>query len=161
MDVLGSARAFCDLVADARQWKFPGYWSGSAFRRHPCGVIEGAMKLTNEWSTFNYCCIQITDGDGWSNDYSRDSFGHGDPHPRPLDGHHAVVVWNSGRWSSDEFRQALESKVRDLVERIQAHVASAKDKAAKERETAEAAARDRRRQVELAALARVQGGARP
>ena len=157
-DLLASSGAFCDLVAAARRWKFKGHWSGSAYRRHPCGVIEGSIKLTNHWSTFNYCSIEITDGDGWSTDYSRDPFGSGSPYPAPKEGFHSVMVWENGRWVSEEFRQALETEVRDLLGRIESHVASEKRKEREDRESEAEQARERSRGIELAALARCRGG---
>lgn len=160
VDVLASASAFCDLVAASRATKFPGYWEGSAYRRHPCGVIQGAVKLTNEWTTSNGCEIAITDGDGWSSNFCRDSFANGNPHPKPLSGSE-VIVWRSGRWASDEFRAALEPTLVELVERMQAHVSAAKAAADAARDSDLEASRMRRREIERAALARVQGGARP
>lgn len=154
VDVLSSASAFCDLLAAARFAKFPGHWSGSAYRRHPCGVIEGAVKLTNEWNTNNYCSIEITDGPGWSRDYGNDSFGQRDPHPAPLQGN-AVVVWSDGRWKSEAFRSALEPQMQALVLRMQSHVAEAAAKRDAEALEANRVARERRESIAAAALANV------
>jgi hypothetical protein len=152
---LSSSDAFCKLTAAARFRKFPGYWQGSAFRRHPCGVIAGAIKLTNHWHVDNSCAISITSGDAWTRP-DNDSFGHGDPYPRPANGGE-VTVWECGKWRSDEFRNALEPKVLDLLTRMAAHVTQAE---AAEQE-AEAQRREKaavaRRELKLAAISRATG----
>ena len=159
VDYLATAEAFCNLVARARTAKFPGHWSGSAFRHHPCGVIEGLMKLTNEWHVDDYCSIAITDGEGWSRDYCTDSFSRcGNPCPQPINGSE-VVVWRNGRWVNDRFRQALEPKARDLLGRMEAHVAAviaAKAEAQEQAKRAEAAERAR---IAEAAIAKATGAA--
>jgi hypothetical protein len=124
---LKSPSLFCNLLSDARSARFPGYWSGSAFRSHPCGVIEGTIKMTNHWRTDNSCDIAITDGEGWSRDYSTDSFGHGSPHPQAIGGK-AYRVWDHGRWLNDEAKATLEQRVTDLLTRMAEHVANVRAK---------------------------------
>lgn len=154
-NAMASSAAFCNLVAAARVCRFPGYWEGSAFRRHPCGVIEGAIKLTNHWHVDDHCDIAISSGTGWTRP-ANDSFGHGDPHPRPINGGE-VVVWRCGQWKTEEFRAALEPKVLALLTCMAEHVERAEAAAqAAEAERIEKAAAARR-QIEVAAIAAATG----
>lgn len=108
------ASLFCEILNSARVHKFPGYWEGSAFRDHPCGIIKETIKLTNNWSTYDYCSVQITDGSGWSDDYCRKSCAHGNPHPKPIDGT-AICVWRNGDWVNDEFKERLEPIILNIL----------------------------------------------
>lgn len=153
----GSASEFCSLLAAARFHKFPGSWSGSAFRHHPCGVIEGTIKLTNEWNVNDYCSIAITDGDGWRNDYCTNSCAYGNPNPRPQNGVE-IVVWREGRWVSKELREALEPRVNDLLQRMRAHVEDSIERQKTEQKQAVALASAEQAARTKAAIARAQGG---
>jgi hypothetical protein len=155
---LKSSAVFCDLTGAARVRKFPGYWEGSSFRRHPCGVIEGVVKLTNHWHVDNHCDVQITDGSGWDRRVSQDSFGHDSPYPKPMGGAE-VTVWQSGRWRSDEFREALEQKLLDLLTRMARHVDEAEERERAAEEARRVKAAEERRARELAAIAKATGSA--
>jgi hypothetical protein len=154
---LTSAYLFCNLTSAARSRKFPGYWEGSAFRRHPCGVIEGVIKLTNHWHVDNHCDVQITDGSGWDRRVSQDSFGYDSPHPKPIGGT-SVTVWSGGQWSREDFRQALEPKLLDLLTRMAQHVAEAEERERIAQEEANAKRAAERRALEEAAIAKATGG---
>jgi hypothetical protein len=150
---LTSSHTFCNLLAQARQYKFPGWWDGSAFRRHPCGVVQGTLLLTNHWHVDDHCDVQITDGGGWNMRVSHDSFGHDSPHPKPLGGV-AVKAWHCGKWADSEFREALEPKLLDLLTRIARHVQEAEERervAQQERNAAFAAEAAARKRAALAA----------
>lgn len=144
-DALLSPSVMCNLLNAARCARFPGYWEGSAFRSHPCGIISGVIKFTNDWHCDDYCSIAITDGE-WSRDFCRDSRAYGDPHPRATNGN-AVSVWSgcgkSARWASEEMRAKLESKLLAVLTSAAEHVeAHAQRKAAEERAKTEARAID-------------------
>jgi len=138
----------CDLLADCRTHGVPGWWDGSAFRSHPVGLIVGTIKFTNQWRTDNGCDIQITDGDGWDLRVCQDSWGGGSPHPKPINGS-AVTVWERGSWRSDEFREALQARVLEILTSAAEHIETARQekkraaeaKAARAKEEADAAAR--------------------
>lgn len=153
---LKSQSAFCKLLAEARQLGFSKCWSGSAYRSHPCGIIDGTIKMTNHWHVDDDCTIAITDGDGWSLDICRDSFANGNPHPQPIKGT-AIAVWSCGRWKSPEYEQALKERVLSILVAAAEHIdrvqAAKAEKAAKEAE-------ERRQQfkaAEAAALAKAAG----
>lgn len=151
---LSGASQFCHLTAAARQYKYPLCWSGSAYCHHPCGIIDGTIKFTNDWHTSDSCSIQITDGSGWSGNYSRNSFGHGNPEPQPIDGH-SVTVWSSGKWRSEEFRERLESKCLSILEKAAAFVATKSAAEVAENERKQVEITERRRLIEEAALAKI------
>jgi hypothetical protein len=155
---LKSSAVFCDLTSAARVRRFPGYWEGSAFRRHPCGVIEGVIKLTNHWHVDHTCDVQITDGSGWDRRVSDDSFGHGDPYPKPLGGV-GVTVWSNGSWRDREFQEALEPKLLDLLTRMARHVDEAEERERVVEGERQAQAAAERRAREIAAIAKATGSA--
>lgn len=104
---LTNARAFCDLLAEARHCKAPGWWDGSSYRSHPCGLVADTIKFTNFWHVDNMCSIEITDGLGWGvANVSQDSFGHRSPHPAPIEGA-ALRVWWCGQWADAAYKEAL------------------------------------------------------
>lgn len=106
---------FNQILARARSAKVPGAWSGSAFRRHPCGLLVGNMRLANHWHVDDYCSIVIGTTNKWSS-YCTDSFSYGDPYPHPVEGAE-VQIWCNGRWVSEEFQDALEEKVVAILNR--------------------------------------------
>jgi hypothetical protein len=154
---LTSADIFCNLTSAARSRKFPGYWEGSAFRRHPCGVIEGVIKLTNHWHVDNHCDVQITDGEGWNRSVCQDSFGHGDPYPSVLGTGSVLIVWRSGQWVDPEYQAALEPKLLDLLTRMARHIEAAEERQRVEEEEANAQRAAAHRALELAAIAKATG----
>lgn len=106
---------FCDILNRARLTRFPGAWSGSAYRNHPCGIVRGVIKLTDDWRVGDTCSICITDGSGWNvRDISRDSWGSGSPNPSPVDGR-TILAWDTGKWQSDELRESLEPVVLKIL----------------------------------------------
>jgi hypothetical protein len=113
---------FCQILARARSARVRGSWNGSAFRSHPCGLLVGNIKLANHWHVDDYCTITIGTIDKWKAGCD-DSFSHGDPFPRPIDGKE-IIVWANGRWQKDEFRASLESKVVSILNRALADVAA-------------------------------------
>lgn len=150
---LTSRAEFCTLMAQAREFKFPGWWDGSAFRSHPVGIISGTIKMTNFWHVDNLCRIEITDGDGWNRSVCQDSRAHGDPHPRPVSGRE-IVVWDNSSWASPGTKAALEQKVLEILSALALHVQDAK--AARDVEAARRHALDieAQRQVEQVAIAK-------
>lgn len=147
----------CNLLAQARQYKAPGWWQGSAFRSHPCGLVVDTIKLTNHWHVDQLCTIQITDGAGWdTRNICRDSFAHGDPHPRPIEGR-ALQVWRCGRWSDVSYEQALRARLLEILTAAARHVEAARAEEAR-REQEAAAARERSFQNSMqAAIAKAAG----
>lgn len=118
---LASPAEFCALMAQARKFKFPGWWDGSAFRSHPVGIISGTIKMTNFWHVDHMCSITITDGDGWNRSVCQDSCAYGDPHPRPVSGRE-IVVWDNGSWASAGTQAALEPKVLEILSALALHI---------------------------------------
>lgn len=126
---LSNPNVMCSILSEARTYRFPGYWNGSAFRSHPCGIIVGTIKLTNDWHCDDYCSITITDGEGWRSDYCRESCAHGDPHPRPIGGTE-IQVWSgcgrSGQWTSEAARVRMEDKIVEILTGAAEFIAAAK-----------------------------------
>lgn len=150
---LTSPAEFCTLMAQARDFKFPGWWDGSAFRRHPVGIISGTVKMTNFWHVDDLCRIEITDGDGWDRSVCQDSCAYGNPHPKPINGRE-IVVWDNGSWASAGTQAALEPKVLEILSALALHVENAE--AARDEEDAErrASAAEAQHQAEQAAIAK-------
>ena len=123
---LTSSAAFCNLMAQARQYKFPGWWDGSAFRSHPVGIISGTIKMTNFWHVDDMCSIAITNGDGWNRSACQGSRAYGDPHPRPNSGRE-IVVWDNGSWASVGTQAALEPKVLEILSALALHIEQAEE----------------------------------
>ncbi len=130
---LTSPAEFCSLMAEAREFKFPGWWEGSAFRHHPVGVIDGTVKMTNEWTVWDSCSIEITDGDGWNRNVCQDSFAYSSPNPDPINGI-SILIWSNGRWKDDEIRARMEPRIVEILTRLVAHAETARE----EREEQEA-----------------------
>lgn len=132
--------AFCQLLAEARQYQVPGWWDGSAFRSHPCGLVEGTVKLTNHWHVDNLATIYITDGEGWDLDVCKDSRAHGNPDPQPIKGK-PFQVWYCGKWVNDMVRLQVEPRALAILSRAAEQIAQAKAKA-------QAAADERKREMD-------------
>ena len=113
---------FCNVLARARSARVRGWWDGSAYQSHPCGLLVGNMKLTNYWNVNDYCSIVIATSDKWGLGQKDPAMG-GDPHPHPIDGTE-VRVWWSGKWESDEFREMLEGRVVAILNRALADAAA-------------------------------------
>ena len=156
VDVLASCDAFCAVVGQATRWDVRGAWAGSAFRSHPHGLIVDGIKFTDDHHVDRTCSIAITDGPGWSRDYCKNPTANGNPHPQPVDGV-SIVVWRNGRWIKEEYRLALEQKVRAILNDAEAQIATGKTLhealQARQRQEREAGFRS----AEAAALARVKG----
>jgi hypothetical protein len=114
---------FCNVLARARSARARGWWDGSAYRSHPCGLLVGNMNLTNYWNVNDYCSIVIATSDKWKLGMDNPAVS-GDPHPHPIDGTE-VRVWSNGRWESEEFRVALEDRVVAILNRALADAAAA------------------------------------
>lgn len=114
---------FCNVLARARSARVRGWWDGSAYRSHPCGLLVGNMKLTNYWNVNDYCSIVIATTDKWRLGLDNPAV-YGDPHPHPIDGTE-VRVWYSGQWESEEFREKLEGRVVAILNRALADIAAA------------------------------------
>lgn len=96
------ARYFCDVVEAARRYKLLGYWEGSAYRDHPCGVIRGQLILASHWSTHSYCHASVmTQPEEGLKPWCNDSWAYGDPYPHPKKGGEIKIYW-SGRWQFAE-----------------------------------------------------------
>lgn len=115
---LSSSSAFCDLIAAARANKFPGHWSGSAYRSHPCGVIDGNLNLHNAWHVADYCGITVAT-DGWRLDQCQNPRVYGNPYPSSIGA--SATIWRNGRWQDESYRQAFERRVWELLMRIREH----------------------------------------
>jgi hypothetical protein len=156
---LSSSHEFCNLLAKARQYKAPGYWEGSAFRSHPCGLIVGTIKLTNFWHTDNLCSIEITDGAGWNvKDICREPCANGDPHPRAIEGT-ALKVWRTGQWTDAVYEEQLRTRILAILTSAAEHIEKAE---AAERQRSEKDAAERRvraEEVRRAAIHAATGGA--
>lgn len=143
---------FCQILADARWFKLPGHWSGSAFRNHPCGVIRNGIIFANAWNTNDYCHAEvILDPTSKIVPGMNAPACHGDPYPHPERGGVLQVYW-TGSWSNDDgpWRQIIV----DTLAALEAEVEAAKAvKAERERLEAEAARAAHLAQVERATLA--------
>jgi hypothetical protein len=144
---------FCKVLADARQYKAPGWWDGSAFRCHPCGIIDGTIKMTNHWHCDDLGDIKITDGEGWNRSVSQDSFGHGSPHPAPIGGR-GITVWDCSRWASPEYEEALKPRILEILIAAITHIERAKSEKKEIERRAHEAAQLSFEQAKIAALAR-------
>lgn len=108
-----SRKDFCDILNIARTYHFKGSWEGSAYRKHPCGIIRGTIKLTNDWTTYNDCSVMITDGEGWGAPECNDSRMNGNPYPQPINGS-SIFAWG-GEWASTLLQLKLEPKVLEIL----------------------------------------------
>jgi len=144
---------FCNLLADARRYEFPGWWHGSAYCSHPVGVIEGTIKLTNYWTVGDSCSIHITDGDGWNRNVAMNPRYDGNPHPQPINGS-SIEVWRSGEWVNETFTAKLEQRVLDILTRLAEHVKTAKQREEEERAAARRADECERARIVEAAIAK-------
>jgi hypothetical protein len=155
---LTNSAEFCRLVSQARQYRAKGWWDGSAFRRHPCGLVVDTVKLTNYWNVDDLCDIQITDGAGWdTRGVCRDSLAHGDPHPKPIEGG-ALQVWRCGRWADPLYEEQLRTRLLAILTAAAEHIEQAQARECAEQEAAQAAADAKRQHVTAAALAKAAGG---
>lgn len=150
---LTSPEEFCTLMAQARNFKFPGWWDGSAFRSHPVGIISGTIKMTNFWHVNDLCQIEITDGDGWNRSVCQDSCAYGDPHPRPVNGRE-IVVWNNGSWRDAGTQAALEPKVLKILSDLAIYVRGAEAARSEEDAARRAAVAEAQHQAEQTAIAK-------
>ena len=146
-----NSREFCQLLAQCREFKVPGWWDGSAYRCHPVGLIVGAFKFTNHWHVDQLCTIEITDGSGWDRNVCQDSFAHSSPHPKPVGGS-AVQVWRCGDWSAAEFAESLTSTVLEILTAAAEHIERAIAKRAEAEATRAEEARARTAAITAAAL---------
>lgn len=154
---LTNARAFCDLLAEARHRKAPGWWDGSSYRSHPCGLVADTIKFTNFWHVDNMCSIEITDGLGWGvANVSQDSFGHRSPHPAPIEGA-ALRVWWCGQWADAAYKEALRPRVLEILTAAAAHIAAASEAEEAERLVRLAEKEAARRDAVRVALAKATG----
>lgn len=156
---LTNSATFCNLLAQARQYKAPGWWQGSAFRSHPCGLVVDTIKFTNCWHVDDLCDIAITDGSGWdTRGVCRDSFAHGDPHPKPIEGG-ALQVWRCGRWADPLYEEQLRARVLAILTATAEHVEQAQQREMEAQEAERAAAAERHQRMADAALAKATGSA--
>lgn len=115
------AQDFCRTLSYARHYKLDGWWQGSAYDHHPCGVIRKGIIFCNEWCTFNYCSASVI-----LNPKSKiippynDPLGRGNPHPRPEDGG-VLLIYSYGCWSQDDgpWRQIVVDVLSDLDHEIE------------------------------------------
>lgn len=150
-----SPRRFCEVLAAVRSANVRGSWSGSAFRSHPCGLLVGNMRLANHWHVNNYCDIVLGTTDKWRLGQNEPA-AYGDPFPHCIDGEE-VTVWCNGEWISEQYREALESRVVAILNRALADIAAAQSwKRVLEIQASESAAQ-KRAAVAKAALALATG----
>lgn len=156
-NALGDSVVFCNLLAQARQYKAPGWWEGSAFRRHPCGLVADTIKLTNHWHVDDLCDICITDGAGWDvRNVCRDSFSHSDPHPQPIEGG-SLQVWRCGRWADAQYEQALRPKLLEILTAAATHVEAAEGRERQREEAERLQAAERHAALTANAIAKATG----
>lgn len=156
---LTNSAEFCNLLSQARQYRARGWWDGSAFRRHPCGLVVDTIKLTNHWHVDDLCDITVTDGAGWdTRSVCQDSFAHGDPHPRPVEGG-ALQVWRCGRWADPLYEEQLKTRLLAILTAAAEHVQQAQEREHAEQEAARAEALVKHQQLAAAALAKATGSA--
>jgi hypothetical protein len=156
---LTNSAEFCSLLSQARQHRASGWWEGSAFRRHPCGLVVDTIKLTNHWHVDALCDIAVTDGAGWdTRGVCLDSFAHGDPHPRPIEGG-ALHVWRCGQWADPLYEKQLKTRLLAILTAAAEHVEQAQERERAEHESARAEAAVKHRQLAAAALAKATGRA--
>lgn len=121
-EALGDSALFCDILNEARNTGAEGWWHGSAFQCHPCGLISGTIMMHNDWTIYNSCGIKITDGEGWSTSViSTDSRYRGNPYPEQVNGK-VVRVWSSGTWKNEKFKSALEGRIIAILDRAVEHI---------------------------------------
>jgi len=96
------ASVFCSLLASARYAKLPGWWFGSIYRHHPCGMVVGPLILSNEWNTNNYCYASfMTEPGAMTKPSNHPASRGGDPHPHPVNGEE-FQFYKSGRWVGED-----------------------------------------------------------
>lgn len=96
---LSDARLFCEMLHKARTFKLSGWWEGSAFRYHPCGIVRQGLIFVNAWHVNNCCTIYAID-DPTSELHAAVSASctkHNKAEPRPKKGD-VTTVWSGGTW---------------------------------------------------------------
>ena len=152
-------RRFCDILADARHYRLPGAWSGSAFRSHPCGVVRNGIIFANAWNTNNYCHAEVLlDPTSPIKPGMNAPAAYGDPYPHPERGGTLRVYW-TGSWSGDDgpWRKIIVDTLAELVAEIEVAKAAKAERDRLEAEAAQAAHAARVRQA-AAALSIATGG---
>lgn len=142
------ASKFCNILAGAYTHALPGFWKGSVYRSHPCGVVRRGIIFTNEWNTNDYCsasvildpAAKLIKGDNCP-------ASSGNPYIRPERGG-TLEVYGTGRWSRDDgpWRQIILEVLIDLEKEIA--VAQANNLAIRERQLLDA---EQKRQAIVAA----------
>lgn len=144
-----SASKMCEVLAKARSYKLEGYWEGSSYRYHPCGVMRRNMLFVNDWNTNNYCSVWVHTMNPvqymkWDNNPAH----NGNPVPHPVEGER-IKVYSSGRWLEDgPWQQAIV----DVIVELETEIAVAAEKAKLE-VAAKIAENDRKRRELLNAAA--------
>lgn len=102
-DEAPKASYFCKILAETRAYKIEGYWSGSIYRHHPCGIIRSYLILSNEWNVNNYCYASVmTEPDhGTTKPSNNPASWNGDPHPHPKVGDE-MKIYTNGRWIGED-----------------------------------------------------------
>lgn len=123
---------FCDVLADARRHKLKGYWSGSAYRSHPCGVYRKGIIFTNNWSTFDYCSAEVVlDPTSPMAPQSHNPSGSGDPFLRPERGG-TLRIYSDGQWQNED--GPWRKIVLDVIAELKLEIAEAEAKIVAEKE---------------------------
>lgn len=97
---LSNPSRMCGMLSMARKLHADGWWDGSSFRDHPCGIIREGLIFENEWRIGDSCEIRAMNNPReplgvWCRTPSAD----GCPRPMPPSG--CVTVWRTGRWLHD------------------------------------------------------------
>lgn len=111
---------FNNALAAARRHKLRGWWQGSAFRSHPCGVIRNGIIFANQWNTNGYCYAEvILDPTSPIRFGQNDPAVSGDPYPRPERGG-TLRVYYTGQWSQEDgvWRDIILATLDDLEREI-------------------------------------------
>lgn len=122
---------FNNLLAKARHFKLRGWWEGSSFRNHPCGVIRRNIILANMWNTHGYCYGSvILDPTSPIVRGMNAPASYGDPYPHPERGGELRVYW-TGSWCEGE--GPWKKIIYDILDDLRNEIAAAEIQAEAER----------------------------
>lgn len=125
-----TAKEFCLLMTQARQYRLKGWWEGMSSRLKPHGIIRNNIVFCSENHPNDYCAAEVVlDPDSGFLQWCRNPNFDGDPYPRPRRGG-VMRVYNSGNWDCEDgpWRQKLTQTLQDVRDEIAAIVAADAEK---------------------------------
>ena len=111
---------FCNILAKSRNYKLKGYWEGSAYCSHPCGVIRNGIIFANRWNVHDYCYANVmTEPENGFNSGCNSPTANCDPYPHPKTGKE-ITVYSTGSWRLEgPWQQVILDTLEELENEIE------------------------------------------